>query len=136
VAVAVVGSVILSVRDLPLPTAGEIAGQAGRNAAVAALLGAFGIGIGGLVRNQVVAVVALLVLSFVVEPLVVGLAPHVGRYGPLGALPVAAAGLDAESSGMEGVDLVSTPLAVLALLAWIGVVWGAAAALLVRRDLD
>jgi ABC-2 type transport system permease protein len=136
VAVAVVGSIILSVRDLPLPGVGELAGQAGRNAAVAALLGAFGVGIGGLVRNQVVAVVGLLVLSFVVEPLVVGLAPHVGRYGPLGALPVAAAGLPAESSGMEGVSLLSTPLAVLALLAWIGLAFGAAATLLVRRDLD
>jgi hypothetical protein len=41
-AVAVVGFTILSVRDLPTPDAGELAGQIGRIALVAALLGAWG----------------------------------------------------------------------------------------------
>ena len=104
---------------------------------LAALLGAFGVAIGALVRNQIVAVVALLVLAFVVEPLVLALAPHVGRFGPLGALSAAAAGLPAEDAGLpDDVDLFGVLPAVLLLLAWIATTFTAAAALLVHRDLE
>jgi ABC-2 type transport system permease protein len=136
VAVALAGTVILTVRDLPLPIAADVVGQAGRNALVAALLGAFGVAIGGLVRNQVFAIVSLLLLSFLVEPLVLALAPQVGRFGPLGALPVAIADLPPEGTGMEDVDLPGVGLGILAMLAWIGTAFMAAAALLVRRDLE
>ena len=40
---------------------------------------------------------------FVVEPLVLALAPSVGRFGPLGALSVAAAGIPAEDAGLGDV---------------------------------
>ena len=53
-AIAIVGLVILSARDLPTPRAGDLIAQFARNAMVAALLGAFGVGLGALVRNQVV----------------------------------------------------------------------------------
>jgi ABC-2 type transport system permease protein len=136
VGVSVTGAAILFVRDLPLPEIGELAGQIGRNAFLAAMLGAFGVAIGALVRNQIVAVVTLLVTMFVVEPLVLSLAPAVGRFGPLGALSVAAAGIPAEDAGIGEVQLVGTLPAVLLLLAWIGVVLVPAAALLQRRDLE
>jgi ABC-type transport system involved in multi-copper enzyme maturation permease subunit len=137
VAVAAVGTLVLSVRDLPLPALSEMLAQAGRNAVLAALLGAFGVGIGALLRNQIAAVVSLLVLSFVVEPLVLALAPHVGRFGPLGALSISAAGIPAESAGLpEDVDLVGVLPAMLLLLLWIGVAFAVAAILLERRDLE
>jgi ABC-2 type transport system permease protein len=46
-----------------MPEAGELAELLGRNALVATLVGALGVGLGALVRNQVVAVVGVLVLS-------------------------------------------------------------------------
>jgi ABC-2 type transport system permease protein len=134
--VAVTGVAILSVRDLPLPELGELAAQVGRNAGLAAMLGAFGVAIGALIRNQIAAVVTLLVIMFVVEPVVLSLAPSVGRFGPLGALSVAAAGIPAEDAGLDGVNLVATAPAVLLLLAWIAVAFAAATTLLQRRDLD
>ena len=135
-AVAVTGFVILSVRDLPLPEVGELAGQIGRNAWLAAMLGAFGVAIGALVRNQIVAVVTLLATAFVVEPLLVALVPSVGRFGPLGALSAAAAGIPAEDAGLEDTPLFGTGPAVLLLLAWIAVAFAGAATLLQRRDLE
>ena len=135
-AIAVVGFAILSARDLPTPDLGDLAEQFARNAMVAALLGAFGVGIGALVRNQVVAIVGVLVISFALEPLLIALAPDVGRFGPFGALPTAAAGLDPDDTGMPDVDLPAAGIAVLLLLAWIGAAFAASAALLRHRDLE
>jgi ABC-2 type transport system permease protein len=134
--VAVTGAAILSARDLPLPELTELAAQVGRSALLAAMLGAFGVAIGALVRNQIVAVVTLLVIMFVVEPIVLSLAPSVGRYGPFGALSVAAAGIPADDAGLGEVDLVASGPAVLLLLAWIAAALSAAAALLQRGDLE
>ena len=75
-------------------------------------------------------------LSFFVEPLVIALAPDVGRFGPTGALPVAVADLPADTTGNSDIDLPGVPLAVLQMLAWIGVTFSAAAFLLQRRDLE
>jgi len=136
IAVTVVGATVLFVRDLPIAEATDLAGQAGRNAVVAALLGAFGVTIGALLRNQIVAVVALLVGSFAVEPVIIALTPNVGRFGPLGALPAAAAGLPPEDVGMAGVELLGVAAAVLLMIVWIGMAFGGAATLLRRRDLE
>jgi ABC-type transport system involved in multi-copper enzyme maturation permease subunit len=136
VAVSLVGTVILSVRHLPLPTVGDVAGQAGRNLVVAALLGGLGVAVGGLLRNQIVAVIALFVVMLLVEPLVVALAPDYGRWGPLGVLPMAAAGLPPEATGVDNVELPSVPIAILALLGWIALAFAAASTLLIRRDLE
>jgi ABC-2 type transport system permease protein len=136
-AVAVAGFAILEARALPTPELGELAEQFARNAMVAALLGAFGVGIGALVRNQVVAIVGVLIVSFAVEPALVALAPDVGRFGPFGALPTAAQGLDPEDVGLAGdADLPPAGAAVLLLLAWIGAAFAAGAALLRYRDLE
>jgi ABC-2 type transport system permease protein len=137
IAIAVVGLVILNIRDLPVPEAGELVKQIVRNALVAALLGAFGVGIGALVRNQVVAVVSLLIVAFAVDPAVAALAPEVGRFSPFGGLPAGITDVPPEDAGLpEDMDILSPGLAVLAMLAWIGSAFAVGAALLIRRDLD
>ena len=50
-----------------------------RNLVVAALVGALGVGIGAIVRNQVVAIVGILLIALIFEPLLYGLAADVGR---------------------------------------------------------
>jgi ABC-2 type transport system permease protein len=137
IAVTIVGLAILTVRDLPTPEAGELAGLAMRNALVAALLGAFGVAIGALVRNQVVAVVGLLVLTFVVETTLITFVPEVARFGPFTALPTATADISAEDAGLgDDIELLAPGLAALAMLAWIGAAFATGAALLRRRDLE
>jgi ABC-2 type transport system permease protein len=136
IAVGIAGYAILTARDLPTPELGELVEQFARNAGIAALGGAFGVGIGALVRNQVVAIVGVLIMGFAVEPALVALAPEVGRFGPFGALPTAAQGLDPEDVGMADVDLPAAGVAVLLMLAWIAAAFAAGAALLRRRDLE
>ena len=135
IGVSITGFAVLSARDLPVPEAGELAAQLGRNAIVAALLGAFGVGIGALVRNQPVAIVGVLVASFVLEPAVLGLAPDVGRFGPFVGLPVGVQDIPASELGFDDV-LFSPAIAGLGMLAWIGAAFAAGAALLRRRDIE
>jgi ABC-2 type transport system permease protein len=134
--IVLLGLILLTARDLPTPEAGDLLGLAGRNALVAALLGAFGVAIGALLRNQVVAVVAVLVLLVLVEPTVISLVPEVGRFGPFSALPTALTGIPASDAGLgDEVDLLAPGLAAMVMLAWIGSLFAAAAVLLRRRDL-
>ena len=136
VAVAITGIVVLSARDLPTPELGELAEQIGRNAIVAMLLGALGVGLGALVRNQVVAIVGVLVIALIVEPTVLALKPEVGRWGPF-TLPNAVAGIPEEDAGFGGgVESPAAGVAAVAMLAWIGAFYTAGATLLRRRDLD
>jgi ABC-2 type transport system permease protein len=134
-AVAVLGTAILTFRDLPLPDAGEWVAQVARNALVAMLLGALGVAVGALVRSQVIAVVGLLVVWFVVEPTILAFAPDVGRFGPFVALSTGASGIPAEDAQLGDVDLLAPELAVMALVAWIVAAFAAGGALLRRRDL-
>jgi ABC-2 type transport system permease protein len=137
IAVAIVGMTILSSRDLPTPDLGDLIGQIVRNAEVAGLLGAFGLALGTLVRNQPVAIVAVLVLGFVIEPTLVALAPDVGRFAPFSALSGSIQEIPASDVGFdEGTDLLPRGVAVLAMLAWIAVPFAAGASLLRRRDLN
>jgi ABC-2 type transport system permease protein len=134
IAIAIAGTVVLSLRDLPLPEAGELAAQLGRLAVVAALTGALAVGLGALVRNQVVAVVGLLLVGLLIEPMVTAMLPEVGRFGPFTALPTAVAGIPAEDAGLGDVNLLAPGLAALLLLAWIGAAFAAGYAMLRGRD--
>jgi ABC-2 type transport system permease protein len=134
VSVAIAGTVVLSLRDLPLPEAGELTAQLGRNALVAALTGGLAVGLGALVRNQVVAVVGLLLLGLLIEPMVTTLLPEVGRFGPFTALPTAVAGIPAEDAGLGEVDLLAPGLAAMLMMGWIGAAFAAGYALLRGRD--
>jgi ABC-2 type transport system permease protein len=137
IAIGIVGYVILEARGLPTPPVGDVLGQFARNILISGLLAAFGVGIGAIVRNQVVAIVGLLVWAFAVEPAVLALAPEVGRFAPFSALPTSIQDIPNENVGLpEDVDLVSPGAAVLLLLAWIGAAFAAGAAMLQRRDLD
>jgi ABC-2 type transport system permease protein len=135
VAISIVGFVILTARDLPTPSFVELLEQLGRNAAIAVLLAAFGVGVGAVVRNQVVAIVGLLVFSFVVEPALIALVPDVGRFGPFGALPTAVQGVPPEDVGFGDIDLLAPGLALLVMFVWIGGGFAIGAWLLRRRDL-
>jgi ABC-2 type transport system permease protein len=136
IAVGIAGLAVLTGRDLPTPEAGEVLAQIGHNALAAALLGALGVGIGGLLRNQAFAIVTVLVASFALEPTVIALAPDVGRFGPFVGLPTAAADIPPDDVGLEDASLLAPGLAVLGMLAWIGATYAAGAALLRRRDLQ
>ena len=130
VAIMLVGTLILAGRDETTLGIGDLGDVLWRNLLVAAFLGALGVCFGALVRNQVVAIVAVLVLGFVVEPVLLGVAGDVGRFGPTVGAPNGVVGI---SFGDE------TPLepavAVLVLVGWVAVLFAAAAALLERRDL-
>lgn len=126
-----VGTVIQSASGETTIGVADLADVLWRNLVVAALLGAFGVCIGGIVRNQVAAMIGLLIVSFVVEPTVLGLASDVGRFGPTSGAPNGILG--AESFGDE--DLLAPGIALLVMIVWVGAAFVAAAALLERRDL-
>jgi ABC-type transport system involved in multi-copper enzyme maturation permease subunit len=78
-----IGLIILSARGIDLAIRGGLLLQVTiGTAVVAALWCAIGVGIGAIVRHQVGAVVGILAYILVVENIVFGLAPSVGRYFP------------------------------------------------------
>jgi ABC-2 type transport system permease protein len=60
----------------------ELAAEVTGGIIYASLAGAFGIGFGGLIRNQTGALVAALVLIVIIQPLLSGFLPEVGRFLP------------------------------------------------------
>jgi ABC-2 type transport system permease protein len=99
-----------------------------------ALFAALGVGAGAIIRNQAGAIVAVLALLYVAEPLL-GFIPHLGhaiqRYG-LGGLAAAAT----HTTGFPaGAHLLGQPAAALVLAGYAAVALFAGAMLLQRRDL-
>jgi ABC-2 type transport system permease protein len=136
ISISIVGYAILEARNLPTPDLGDLLGLIARNAGVAALLGAFGVGVGSLVRNQAVAIVGILIAAFVVDQLLGQFAPGVEVFSPTGALPSAIQGVDPDDVGMPKVDFLATVPALAVMLVWIGALFGSGAALLVSRDVE
>jgi ABC-2 type transport system permease protein len=136
ISIGIVGYAILEFRDQPTPGLGEIVEQFARNAGVSALLGAFGVGVGSLIRNQPTAIVVILIFAFVVDPLLGNLAPAVDRYSPVGALPSAIQGLNPEDVGTPDVDFLAVFPAIGVMLVWIGTFFAGGAALLRARDVE
>jgi len=126
-----VGSLLLSIDDKTTVGLSDLADVLWRNLLVAALLGALGVCLGGLLRNQVVAIVGVLVVALVLEPLLMGVAPDVFKYAPFFNAPNGIGGF-ATGGEHKPLDDVS---AVLVMLAWIGGLFTATAVLLRRRDL-
>lgn len=126
-----VGAILAGVKDHPSPDVAALLDVLWRNLAVAALTGALGVCIGAIVRNQIAAVIGVLVFSFFVEPIVFGLAPDVGRFGPT----TAPTGIQSLDSFVDDADFLDPLPAVAVSLAWIGGLFAAGAALLRRRDL-
>jgi hypothetical protein len=133
VAIMAVGTLILSARGEQTAGAGDLLDVLWRNLVVAALLGALGVVIGGLVRNQVVAIVGVLILSFVVEPTLLGLAPDVAKYLPTQGAPSGI--VHVEPFGDDTNDLLSPGVALIVMLGWIGLFYALAGARLKRFDL-
>jgi ABC-2 type transport system permease protein len=122
-----IGSLILSARGIPSAlSGGDFALLIFGGLAGTALRGAFGVGLGAILRNQVGAVIGLLAWDFVVNSLLFGLAPSVGRY-----MPTAAA--DA-LMGLKTAHLLSPAVGGAVLLAWTAILAFAGVALTLRRD--
>jgi ABC-2 type transport system permease protein len=136
VSISIVGYTILDLRGLPTPDLGELIELIGRSAGVAALLGAFGVGVGSLARNQAVAIVGILIAAFVVDQLLGEFAPGVEALSPTGALPSAIQGINPDDVGMSKVDFLAAIPALAVMLVWIGALFGSGAALLISRDVD
>jgi hypothetical protein len=96
------------------------------------LYGPIGVGVGALVRNQIAAVVAALVWTFVVEQLLVSLLPEVGRWTPGGA---AAAVLQLGDLATTRGALLPVWAGALLLVAYALVLSGIGARLTLQRDL-
>jgi ABC-2 type transport system permease protein len=79
------------------------------------LLALFGIGFGTLVKNQVAAVVTILAITFIIEPVFDGLLPAVGRWLPSAAAAAIAGDLAPAS---ERQHLLSWWLGTIVLAAW------------------
>jgi ABC-type transport system involved in multi-copper enzyme maturation permease subunit len=122
-----VGEVILHERSIPdalthhdysLLTIGTLIGTA--------LWGAIGVGLGMIVRNQVGAIIGILAWGFVIQNLLFGLAPSVGRWTP-----------DSAQNGMMGMTdshlLDPVPGAVV-LIGWTIAICIAGAIMAARRD--
>jgi len=81
-----VGLSILAIRavDVVVPTH-ELLLVALGSIACAALMAALGVGVGAIARNQVLAVIGVVVWFMVVENIVIGIWPQVGKFFPLAA---------------------------------------------------
>ncbi len=122
-----IGSLILSARGIPSAlSGGDLALIVFGGLAGIALRGAFGVGLGAILRNQVGAVITLLAWDFVVNSLLFGLAPSVGRFMPT---PAADALM-----GLKTTHLLSPAAGGAVLLVWTAVLALAGLGLTLRRD--
>jgi ABC-2 type transport system permease protein len=97
-----------------------------------ALAAAFGAGLGALLRNQVVAVVLVLVFLFVVDPTLTALVDGYDKFS-LSGLQTSITGGSEEDFGGE--ELLPFGVATLVWLAYTALLVGAAALLTARRDI-
>jgi ABC-2 type transport system permease protein len=124
-----VGAVILASRGVPFALSGGEATQLVVGTIVGVVLwGGLGVGLGAILRNQVAAVIGLLAWVFVIENLVFGLAPSVGRYGPEQAANAL--------TGLTTAHLLSPVAGGAVLIAWVAALVAAGGVLTVRRDVD
>ena len=127
-----VGTIILNARDQFTLDASTLVDVLWRNLVVAAYLGALGVCIGAIVRNQVTAIVGLLVYSFVVEFTLFGLAPDVAKFSPFNGAPSGV--IDVSFDGGPA-NLLEPGIAALVMIGWVALSFAAGAVLLRRRDL-
>jgi ABC-type transport system involved in multi-copper enzyme maturation permease subunit len=130
VTIMAIGTIILAARDETTIGLATMADVLWRNLVVAAFFGAFGVVVGALVRNQVVAVVGLLVLALAIEPAVYALADGVAKFFPTSGAPNAVTNTSFDDS-----EQLPAGLAVLVLSGWIALGFVAGAITLRKRDL-
>jgi ABC-2 type transport system permease protein len=110
----------LSSGDILLLTLGGLAG--------AALWGAIGAGLGAIIHNQVGGVIALLAWGLVVDNLLFGLVPSVGRFMPTRAADAL--------MGLKVNHLVSPGAGAITLIAWAGALGVVGIVRSVRQDIN
>ncbi len=113
-------TVVLSSGDILLLTLGGLAG--------AALWGAIGASLGAIIHNQVGAVITLLAWGLVVDSLLFGLVPSVGRFTPTRASDAL--------MGLRVDHLVSPGAGAITLIAWAGALGVLGIGLSVRQDIN
>jgi ABC-2 type transport system permease protein len=136
VAIAVLTAAIalpwLAAKDAASLSTGQLVGLFGGGVLYTALAAALGAGMGAVLRNQVVAIVLVLVLLFVVDPAIAALVEGYDRYS-LSGLEAALIGGTAEESRVD--ELPPFWLAALLWAAYTAVLVGAATVLTSRRDI-
>jgi hypothetical protein len=95
----------LAAKGAPLPDAGDLGLVLLGGVIFGALAGALGVGVGALLRNQVAAVVIALVEMMMIEPIVGGLRPDVGRYLPQAGATVLLSGGKGGAAEFSGLTL-------------------------------
>jgi hypothetical protein len=113
-------TIALSSRDVLLLTLGGLAGVA--------LWGAIGTALGTIIHNQVGAIITLLAWGFVINSLLFGLVPSVGRYMPTHASDAL--------MGLTAQHLLSPSVGAIILIAWTIVLALIGIGLTARRDID
>jgi ABC-2 type transport system permease protein len=128
---AAIGMPWLSVKDAPTLASGDVVELFVGNLLYAGLAGAFGVAVGALLRNQVAAIVLVLLILFAVDPAVGALVSGYEKYSLTG-LATAMSGGSAED--IDAPDLLSIWQAALLWSAYTVVLVWAAALLTSRRD--
>ena len=113
-------TIVLNSGDIMLLILGGLAGVA--------LWGAIGVGVGAIIHNQVGAVITLLAWGLVVDNLLFGLVPSVGRFVPARA----ADGL----MGLRVQHLLSPGIGAIVLIAWAAALVAIGIVLSVRQDIN
>jgi ABC-2 type transport system permease protein len=113
-------TVALNSGDIVLLTLGGLAGVA--------LWGAIGAGLGAIIHNQIGAVITLLAWGLVVDNLLFGLAPSVGRFMPTRASDA--------TMGLKVHHLLSPGAGAVTLIAWAAALAAVGIALTARRDIN
>jgi ABC-2 type transport system permease protein len=124
-----IGSAVLAGRGISFSLGGgDVVQLALGTIAGAALWGAIGVGLGVIIRNQVGAVIALLSWIFVVESLLFGLVPAVGRWLPAHAHDAL--------MGLTTSHLLAPAAGAAILIVWTATLASAGLGLIARRDVS
>jgi ABC-2 type transport system permease protein len=110
--------------------AGDVVAIAAGSLAYVAISAVLGVGVGALLTNQVAAVVTVIVILFIVDPVVAALAHSYGTFSLQGV----GMALSGNSSDNAGYDLLPVGIAALVYLGYAVAVLAATAAVATRRD--
>jgi hypothetical protein len=102
-----------------------------------AVLGIIGVALGTLVRNQMLAITGALLYLFVIDPILLALAPDTGKYLPQGLIAaMLALDIEAPEFGIDTTAYLPPLTATVVLLGYGAVFAGLAIATSLRRDIE
>jgi ABC-2 type transport system permease protein len=128
-----VGTIILSSRGETTLDFATLADIMWRNLVVAAYLGALGVAVGAILRNQVAAIIGLILFPLVVELTLFGLVPEVAKFSPINGVTSGLSNVDTGDN--SDFDVLDPGVAGLVMFGWVTVLSAVGALLLRRRDL-